>query len=52
MPLTAKGAKIKKNFVKQYGKKLGEKYFYSSINEGKITGAEGKPAKRKTKKGK
>jgi hypothetical protein len=29
MPLTKKGLKIKKNFVKEYGKKIGTKYFYS-----------------------
>lgn len=52
MPLTSKGSKILKNFVKQYGSKLGKKYFYSSINEGKITGAEGSKKKRSKKKGK
>lgn len=48
-PLTPKGVKIRRNFHKQYGQKLGEKYFYASINEGKITGAEGKKKKRKKK---
>jgi hypothetical protein len=48
-PLTAKGAKIKANFVKQYGAKRGESYFYASINAGKIKGAEGKRAEAKKK---
>lgn len=51
MPLTAKGKKILKTMAKHYGAKKGKQVFYASINEGKITGAEGKK-KRKTKKSK
>tara|TARA_R100001443_G_C3281817_1_gene160590 strand:- start:440 stop:571 length:132 start_codon:yes stop_codon:yes gene_type:complete len=39
MPLTKKGAKIKKAMAKQYGKKKGATVFYASINKGKIKGA-------------
>jgi len=42
MPLTNKGKKIKKSMSKTYGKKLGKKVFYASINKGKIKGAEKK----------
>jgi len=42
MPLTDKGKKIKKSMSKTYGKKLGKKVFYASINKGKIKGAEKK----------
>ena len=52
MPLTKKGKKIKKNFVKEYGKEEGTSNFYATINKGKITGAEGAKKKHKTKKGK
>jgi len=38
MPLTKKGKKIKKSMEKTYGKKKGEKVFYSSQNAGKIKG--------------
>jgi len=53
MPLTPKGRKIMKNMKKTYktDKKV-KQVFYSMINEGKITGAEGVKKKRKTKKGK
>jgi hypothetical protein len=47
MPLTPKGEKILNSMTKQYGsKKKAEEVFYSSINAGKIKGAEA------TKKGK
>lgn len=49
MPLTAKGKKIKKAMTKHYGAKKGKEVFYASINEGKITGAEGAKKKRKQK---
>lgn len=49
MPLTKKGKKIQKAMRSHYGKKKGDSVFYASINEGKITGAEGK-SKRKKKK--
>ena len=47
MPLTSKGKKILSSMKKQYGAKKGERIFYSSINKGKITGAEGKTKKKK-----
>lgn len=39
MPLTKKGAKIKKAMMKNYGAKKGKKVFYSSENKGTIKGA-------------
>lgn len=47
MPLTKKGAKIKRAMSKEYGEKKGEKVFYASINAGKVKGAEGKKRKKK-----
>ena len=38
MPLTKKGAKIKRAMPKQYGKKKGEQVFYASERGGKIKG--------------
>ena len=38
MPLTAKGEKIKRAMVKQYGKEKGERVFYMSERSGKIKG--------------
>lgn len=38
MPLTKKGARIKKNMIKTYGKEKGEDVFYKSQNKGKIKG--------------
>jgi len=38
MPLTKKGAKIKRVMTKNYGKKKGEQVFYASQNAGKIKG--------------
>ena len=38
MPLTKKGAKIKKAMTNTYGKKKGAKVFYASQNKGKIKG--------------
>lgn len=35
MPLTESGKKVLSNFIKQYGKKQGQSYFYASINEKK-----------------
>ena len=40
VPLSAKGKKIKKAMLKQYGKKKGKKVFYASANKGTITGVE------------
>lgn len=38
MPLTSKGAKVKRAMQKQYGKKRGERAFYASANKGTIKG--------------
>jgi hypothetical protein len=38
MPLTKKGAKVKRAMQKQYGKKKGEAVFYASANKGTIKG--------------
>lgn len=38
MPVTKKGAKIKKAMKKEYGEKKGEKVFYASANKGTIKG--------------
>jgi hypothetical protein len=47
MPLTKKGAKIKKAMAKEYGAKKGEKIFYASANKGTIKGVKKKSAKKK-----
>ena len=47
MPLTKKGAKIKRKMRKTYGKEKGTKVFYASQNSGKIKGTH---KKRKGKK--
>lgn len=49
MPLTPKGKKILKKMKSHYGTEKGKQVFYASINEGKITGAEG--VSKKSKKG-
>jgi hypothetical protein len=38
MPLTKKGAKIKRAMSKTYGSKKGKQVFYASQNAGKIKG--------------
>lgn len=38
MPLTKKGAKIKKAMQKEYGAKKGKAVFYASQNKGTIKG--------------
>ncbi len=38
MPLTAKGKKIKRAMIKEYGKERGERIFYASENAGTIKG--------------
>lgn len=38
MPLTKKGAKVKKAMEKTYGKKKGEQVFYATENKGKLKG--------------
>lgn len=40
MPLTAKGAKIRKSMEKTYGSKKGKQVFYASKNAGKISGVD------------
>lgn len=50
MPLTKKGQKIMAAMKKQYGDKKGESVFYASVNDGKITGVEGKKKKPARKK--
>lgn len=47
MPLTKKGSKIMKAMKKHYGSKKGEKVFYASVNDGKITGVEGGKKRKK-----
>lgn len=46
MPLSKKGAKIKRAMQKEYGAKKGTSVFYASINKGTITGAERRKSKR------
>ena len=46
MPLTKKGAKIKRAMTKTYGKKKGTRVFYASMNAGTISGAHKKRKKR------
>lgn len=46
MPLSKKGAKIKRAMSKTYGKKKGEQVFYASVNAGKIKGAKKSGKKR------
>lgn len=46
MPLTKKGTKIKREMVKQYGKKKGEQVFYASENKGTIKGVAHKKRKK------
>jgi len=38
MPLTAKGEKIEKALVKEYGEKKGEQVLYAGKNKGTFTG--------------
>jgi len=38
MPLTKKGAMLKRKFKKEYGAKKGERIFYASENKGTIKG--------------
>jgi hypothetical protein len=46
MPLTKKGAKVKKAMEKTYGKERGERVFYAAENKGSLKGV----AKKKGKK--
>lgn len=45
-PLTKKGKKIKAAMTKEYGADKGERVFYASINQGRISGAETKKKKK------
>jgi hypothetical protein len=46
MPLTKKGAKIKRAMTKQYGKNRGTRIFYASANKGTISGVHKKRKRR------
>jgi hypothetical protein len=46
MPLTPKGAKVKKAMSKEYGEKKGAGVFYAMINSGKLAGVEGNRKKK------
>lgn len=50
MPLTKKGAKLKKKFKEEYGPEKGEQVFFASANKGTIKGVEKKGAKKKSGK--
>lgn len=50
MPLTKKGEKIKKELVKEYGKKKGTSILYAMENKGTAKGITKKTAKKATKK--
>lgn len=50
MPLTKKGAVIKRAMDKEYGPEKGERVFYASRNAGKITGVDKAKPKAKAKK--
>ena len=50
MPLTKKGQKIKKELVKEYGKKKGESVLYAMEKKGTAKGLTKKTAKKATKK--
>jgi hypothetical protein len=47
MPLSKKGAKIKKKMQSTYGKKKGEQVFYASVNAGKVKGAKKRGGKKR-----
>ena len=38
MPLTRKGEAIRRNLVKEYGEKAGERILYAGANKGTFTG--------------
>lgn len=50
MSLTKKGKKIIKAMKKFYGEEKGEKVFYASVADKKITGVEGKKKAPRKKK--
>ena len=39
MPLTRKGAKVRRAMRKTYGKKKGDQVFHASVNKGTVKGA-------------
>jgi len=47
VPLTKKGAKIKRAMTKTYGKKKGARVFYASMNKGVISGGHKRRKKRR-----
>lgn len=47
MPLTKKGAKIKRAMEKEYGKDRGDRVFYASANKGIVKGVRKGKGKRK-----
>lgn len=49
-PLTKKGEKIKKELVKEYGKKKGTSILYAMENKGTAKGITKKTTKKATKK--
>lgn len=46
MPLTAKGKKIKRAMMKEYGPEKGERIFYASERKGTIKGVAGKRSRK------
>jgi hypothetical protein len=50
MPLTKKGAKMKKELQKEYGAKKGKQVLYAMENKGTAKGITKKTAKKATKK--
>ena len=50
MPLTKKGEKVKKELVKEYGKKKGTSVLYAMEKKGTAKGLTKKTAKKATKK--
>jgi hypothetical protein len=46
MPLTKKGAKVKKAMEKTYGKERGERVFYAAENKGSLKGVAKKGKKK------
>ena len=46
MPLTKKGARIRRSMQKTYGKKAADRVFYSMANAGKLKGVHRKKRKK------
>lgn len=49
MPVTKKGAKIKRAMIKQYGAKKAQRVFYASANKGTIKGVHRRKRGRRAK---